>query len=163
MYGPHSFTDLQHGREIAALMNHHDAITGTSKQVVVDDYVAKMRSAIVRLHSSIKESTQLILEKVLKPVLVVLDEEGSPISLRQTSAQHPVIIHNSLGWERREIARIRVRLVNVPPTATHGHVHIVDSSGQAIPSQMVPVWNNEAPEAVADLYFPISIGPLALE
>jgi len=163
VYGPHTITDLQHGREIAALMNHHDAITGTSKQLVVDDYVAKMRDSIARLHLSIKESVQLILEKLQKPALVVWDEEGAPVSLRQTSAQHPLVIHNSLGWVREEIVRVRVRLVGVPPTSTHGHVNIINSYGESVPSQMVPVWNHEAPEALADLFFPVTIGPLALE
>jgi len=101
---------LKVARETSALMNHHDAATGTSKQVIVDDYLTKLVNAdgnsSVVLASAITALANggngtVPLHKVKEDTVVEL-------SLGVTT---PIVFFNSLGFEVCDVARVLVRIL----------------------------------------------------
>ncbi|XVE67608.1 hypothetical protein DITRI_Ditri09bG0001600 [Diplodiscus trichospermus] len=128
-----------------AIAQHHDAISGTERQHVADDYA-------LRLSIGYKEA-----EKLVASSLAFLTESRSSTGQGNTVTnfqQCPllnisfcppseaalsdgkslvVVIYNSLGWKREETIRI--------PVST-ARVIVKDSEGREIESQLLPLSNS---------------------
>ncbi|XP_073060322.1 probable alpha-mannosidase At5g13980 [Primulina eburnea] len=125
-----------------ALAQHHDAVSGTEKQHVANDYAK-------RLSIGYKEA-----EEVVANSLGCLTESSSTSRCKSPTAsflQCPllnisycpptevdlslgkklvVVVYNSLGWRRTDVVRIPVIDENVT---------VLDSNGQVIVSQIIPL------------------------
>ncbi|KAJ9676509.1 hypothetical protein PVL29_021837 [Vitis rotundifolia] len=123
-----------------AIVQHHDAVTGTEKQHVSDDYAK-------RLSIGYKEAEEVVAASIS---YITGSDGGSPITkfeqcpLLNISYCPPseidlsqgknlvVVVYNSLGWKREDVVRIPVLSENVV---------IRDSSGKEIESQILPLAN----------------------
>ncbi|XP_074275159.1 alpha-mannosidase At3g26720-like isoform X3 [Silene latifolia] len=122
-----------------AISQHHDAVSGTERQHVADDYT-------LRLHTGYLEA-----EKVVSSSLTSLTSTHGE---SQTSFQQcpllnisycppseeilpkgkslVVVVYNSLGWKRDEVIRIPVNV---------DKVLVQDSKGKEVESQLLPLTN----------------------
>lgn len=130
-------------RRNLGLFQHHDAITGTSKALVMRDYGS-------RLFESIRDTVQLqetTIEMLMQSktaadkyhiIVSELERDGfnklpkkTPIVVHQNKPVE-VVLFNSLAQERLELIALRTRSPNVK-------VH--DNNGNEIKIQVNPVWN----------------------
>lgn len=141
-------------RQTLALFQHHDAITGTSKEMVMIDYNKKLHRGIIDAMSVVSHTTQLLLmrhtpedrtwtsqvypdsyrsafDKVTKKLSISVPENGRKI-----------ILFNSLTTERTEIVRVKVK----SPL-----IKVVDSKLNDVPFQINPIFKDEF--AISNLAF----------
>lgn len=131
-------------RRNLGLFQHHDAITGTSKALVMRDYGS-------RLFESIRDSVQLqesTIEMLMQNrstqadkyhiVVSELERESynklpkrTPVMVQRDKPAE-VILYNSLAQERLELVSIRTRSPNVK---------VLDNNGNEVKIQVNPVWN----------------------
>ena len=146
-------------------MEHHDAITGTAKDFVNADYFQRLQegtSAALQTASQALAFLVRINENKKTPTMVGLDfsplnQTGfSPIqSLFKASPEDeyvPMIIYNSLAWERSEIVRIE----GVEPPTNRTVFLVLDELGNTVPSQLLPRGRQPTGGGLApgyDLYF----------
>lgn len=118
----HFFLSLQEARREVSLSQHHDAITGTSKAAVINDYSSRLEDAI-RNADSVATAMQeyLLSHGTLKrseahPAdsfeLRVKELNDKPEFL-QTENRTAVLLHNSLGWDRVEVVQLMVPSLKV--------------------------------------------------
>ncbi|XVE67609.1 hypothetical protein DITRI_Ditri09bG0001600 [Diplodiscus trichospermus] len=146
-----------------AIAQHHDAISGTERQHVADDYA-------LRLSIGYKEA-----EKLVASSLAFLTESRSSTGQGNTVTnfqQCPllnisfcppseaalsdgkslvVVIYNSLGWKREETIRI--------PVST-ARVIVKDSEGREIESQLLPLSNSTS--RLRSYYVKAYLGPSSI-
>ncbi|RDY10272.1 putative alpha-mannosidase [Mucuna pruriens] len=129
--------------EALAIVQHHDAVTGTEKQHVANDYAK-------RLSIGYTEAEKVVAESLAS--LTVGETKRSPqIKFQQASSDCPllnisycpasevdlsngknlvVVVYNPLGWKREDIIRIPV---------INEKIVVRDSSGKKIQSQLLPI------------------------
>lgn len=157
---------LQQARRSLGLFLHHDAITGTSKSFVAEDYEQYLLRAQLQAQEVIKNTIQSLISggRVESPLVFL------PETVRKSHTELPekqvisvlehgttVAFFNPLGHPRQQIVHI---LVDVQT------LEVVSSSSQVVPSQTSPVWNREEDavvlENVFELSFLVEIGPYAI-
>ncbi|MCO5552789.1 hypothetical protein L7F22_006306 [Adiantum nelumboides] len=152
--------------EALAVLQHHDGVSGTEQQHVANDYTKRLYISSVESEALTNAAlAQLITGRssligYFRHLRMVTDNEkmlhngheaikeigGSNISLQQcplsnisycpsteanlTGKSLAVVAYNPLGWERKEIIRI---------TVSDYKLDVFDSSGNLIPSQIIPV------------------------
>lgn len=178
------YEKLVKARQHLALFKHHDAITGTSKDYVMNDYALKLFEGVQDCAAIQSYAVQSLLSRA-----DMGDGGGGagaaapppsarivvPDSDRQTydqptyrlalnvaeSRPRNVIVFNPHGRRRTEPVRV---LVSEP------NVRVVDSDGAAVRHQVNPVWNasdtDERPLAISkvcyELLFVAVLEPLGL-
>lgn len=98
---PGNYSRIDHARQISGIMTHHDAITGTSRQLVVDDYVAKLLGSLDGLYRSLEDSVGALLGREDAGLEVHHVDRDSVVDLAPLAAGGPgvvVVVHNPLGW-----------------------------------------------------------------
>ncbi|XP_064094192.1 lysosomal alpha-mannosidase-like isoform X1 [Macrobrachium nipponense] len=131
---------LERLKNAMGVMQHHDAITGTAKQAVTDDYYARLTEGVTESFNLVAEAYGKLQPSVpeaeakVTPVFCPLLNESS-CTLSETSPSFIVTLYNPLGKPRM---RYPVR-VPVPKDIAY---KVTDHQGNAVASQLVPVPEN---------------------
>ncbi|XP_060072043.1 alpha-mannosidase 2-like [Ylistrum balloti] len=155
---------LQNARRTHGLVQHHDAITGTSAHPTVLDFEKRVFDAISKLQQVLGKSLQqLLTTSTLGSPIEPLYIQSSPdamlnpkvLQLRESGSN--LIFINAYTQRRNEIQSI---LVNVPD------VNIFDETGKSISVQINPYIADNTMGSVTVLksyrvYFELSIAPLS--
>ncbi|XP_037479257.1 alpha-mannosidase At3g26720-like [Triticum dicoccoides] len=127
-----------------ALVQHHDAVTGTEKQHVADDYAKRLSIGYKKAEELVSTSLACLSEsgsnsRCSSPTTnfgqcPLLNITYCPLSEKNFSQGKSlvVLVYNSLGWEREDVLRIPVMSDSIV-------VH--DSKGREIESQLLPIAN----------------------
>ncbi|KAK2662240.1 hypothetical protein Ddye_000814 [Dipteronia dyeriana] len=127
-----------------ALAQHHDAVSGTSKQHVAYDYAKRLSIGYVKAEEVVATSLACLAESTSKtgcgnqvakfqqcPLLNISYCPASEVDL-SIGKNLVVVVYNSLGWKREAVIRIPV---------IRGNVTVKDSGGKQIESQILPLLN----------------------
>ncbi|KAF8400067.1 hypothetical protein HHK36_015942 [Tetracentron sinense] len=131
-----------------AIAQHHDAISGTERQHVADDYAKRLSMGYVEAEESVASSLACLAESTSNtgcgnpvtrfqqakydcPLLNISYCPPSEVDL-SNGKNLVVVVYNSLGWKREDV--IRIPVINEDVT-------IRDSSGKEIESQLLPLVN----------------------
>ncbi|XWS51498.1 hypothetical protein CRYUN_Cryun12cG0181500 [Craigia yunnanensis] len=127
-----------------AIAQHHDAVSGTSKQHVADDYAKRLSIGYEEAAKVVETSLASITRSSSK------SDAGSPVTKFQqclllnisyclpsevdlsNGKNLVVVVYNPLGWKREDVIRIPVIDENVI---------VKDSGGKEIESQLLPLQN----------------------
>ncbi|XP_021352991.1 alpha-mannosidase 2x-like [Mizuhopecten yessoensis] len=128
---------LQNARRTHGLVQHHDAITGTSAHPTVMDFEKKVFDAISKLQQVLGKSLQqLLLTKSnhglpIKPLYIQSSPETtlSPKVLHLSESGSSLVFINGYTQRRKEVQSI---IVNTPD------VEMFDEGGHSIPVQVSP-------------------------
>lgn len=133
-------------REEIGIWQHHDAITGTAKQHVTDDYYRRLDSAVAGCSENIaialnnytnSETTAPLKFEFSNCLHLNISECVYPSSVSTSSFL--VTVYNPLGQSNNEYIRVPVYAENY---------QVTDSDGNTVESQIVPI-----PTTVRDLSF----------
>ncbi|XP_074713591.1 lysosomal alpha-mannosidase [Strix uralensis] len=154
--GPYGPGDSSVLREAVAVAQHHDAVTGTEKQHVANDYARQLAAGW--------ESCQLLVANALASLSGSKENfifcnalNVSVCPLTEAAGRFTVILYNPLG--RRVSWPIRLPVNGASYAVT-------DPQGQPVPSEVVPVSNftrrlrGDSGSAARELLFQASAPPL---
>ncbi|XP_045601316.2 lysosomal alpha-mannosidase isoform X1 [Procambarus clarkii] len=134
---------LERLKEAMGVMQHHDAVSGTAKQHVTDDYSQRLSLGITEsfemvaeAYSKLQQSTSELQESIDYIFCPLLNISSCQIS--ETSSAFIVTLYNPLARPRQYYARI-------PVPADVGY-KVTDFKGNAIEAQLVPL-----PESVLSI------------
>uniref|UniRef100_A0A1Q3FDG5 Alpha-mannosidase n=1 Tax=Culex tarsalis TaxID=7177 RepID=A0A1Q3FDG5_CULTA len=170
---------LEYARQQLALFQHHDGITGTAENHVVEDYAQRMAKAIEECKFVMQ---QAVYRALTRPSVYQADPKFSYFTIDDARTvdgsdsfrptiiigdelpiKH-VVVHNSLPAHRQELVEVYLG----KPFAT-----VQDSrDGSTVPAQIAPVWSwHTRPDGVATpqasttkyrLLFRASVPPMGL-
>ncbi|KAM9242884.1 lysosomal alpha-mannosidase [Dugong dugon] len=141
--GPYGSGDTVPLREAMAVLQHHDAVSGTSRQHVADDYARQLaegwgpcevllNNALARLSGSKKNFT------------FCRELNVSVCRLSQTAAHFQVTIYNPLGRKVDWMVRLPVR---------EGVFSVRDPNGKTVPSEVLTFPGSDSQEYPPELLF----------
>ncbi|CAL9037049.1 probable alpha-mannosidase At5g13980 [Musa acuminata AAA Group] len=125
-----------------AIVQHHDAITGTEKQHVANDYAKRLAIGYAEASKVVESSFACLTESISGSgdCLPVTKFEQCPLlnisycppseSDLYAGRSLVVLVYNSLGWMREDIIRIPV---------VSDSVLVLDHEGKEIESQLLPI------------------------
>ena len=166
------FSALRSAREESALFLHHDAITGTSRSAVVNDYLERMSRAQQRLQLMMANMLQHLITREPQPsplltaslyTIDIADAQQLPPGQSSQPADAPlqplfapVILFNSLAWARQELVSLKVGT---------RYVLVQDAQGAAVQAQVDLDWESaqatEPLQSAFTLSFTASLPPLS--
>ncbi|KAM5239300.1 lysosomal alpha-mannosidase [Ctenodactylus gundi] len=136
--------------EAVAVLQHHDAVSGTSKQHVADDYARQLAAGWEPCEVLVSNALAwLSRSKEAFSFCHSLNVSICPIS--QTSAHFQVTIYNPLGRKVDHMVRLPVR---------EGSFLVKDPSGKAVPSEVVALPSYDTQEHSPELVFSASVPAL---
>ncbi|XP_050523263.1 alpha-mannosidase 2 isoform X2 [Daktulosphaira vitifoliae] len=167
------YEKLTKARQNLALFQHHDAITGTSKAFVMNDYALKLfegiqdcsfvqsfsvQSLLVKDEASVSPSAKIIIPDSDRQSY---DKPPYRLALNlDKNKPRSVVVFNSHGRRRYELIKI---LLSEP------YVRVVDSENVALKHQINPIWNvtkTDEPLSISkvcyELLFFATLEPLSL-
>ncbi|XP_014491295.1 probable alpha-mannosidase At5g13980 isoform X2 [Vigna radiata var. radiata] len=125
-----------------AIAQHHDAVTGTEKQHVANDYSKRLAIGYKEAEELVSSSLASLVESPLHsrcqnpvtkfqqcPLLNISYCPASEVDLVR-GKNLVIVVYNSLGWRRNEVIRFPV---------TEANVRVQDSNGSEIESQLLPL------------------------
>ncbi|XP_047167548.1 probable alpha-mannosidase At5g13980 isoform X2 [Vigna umbellata] len=128
--------------EALAIAQHHDAVSGTEKQHVANDYAKRLSIGYTEAEKVVAESLACLTEGATKtgcknpqikfqqcPLLNISYCPASEVDF-SNGKNLEVVVYNPLGWKREDIIRIPV---------VNENVGVLDSSGKRVQSQLVPI------------------------
>ncbi|KAK9120231.1 hypothetical protein Scep_018324 [Stephania cephalantha] len=125
-----------------AIAQHHDAVSGTEKQHVANDYAKRLSIGYVEAEELVSSSLGCLVESTKshscgKPITTfeqcpLLNISYCPPSQLDFTKQKSlvVLVYNPLGWKREDVVRIPV---------ISSSVAVWDASGKEIESQILPI------------------------
>ncbi|XP_002133316.2 lysosomal alpha-mannosidase [Drosophila pseudoobscura] len=123
--------DLDYLRQIMGVMQHHDAITGTERQAVSDDYDRLMYDAIVGAGNSARDALRLLTNLPNGEFESCLLLNISECAFTKDSADNVVVtLYNPLAHNSTQYVRIPVKEDNY---------EVNDENGNGVASEIVPV------------------------
>ncbi|XP_050068317.1 alpha-mannosidase 2 [Anopheles maculipalpis] len=169
---------LEYARRQLSLFQHHDGITGTAKDHVMEDYAQRMSRAIEDCKFVMQQAVYRMLTKSsvyhADPSFSYLSIDDSrtvngsdsvrpTIILGEELPSKQVVLHNSLPHTRSEVVEFYV----ASPFVT-----VLDGAGGTVPSQIAPVWSwHTRPDGISQpqpsntkyrLLFRANVPPLGL-
>lgn len=127
-----------------AIVQHHDAVSGTEKQHVANDYAKRLSIGYTEAEEVVAASLARLANLTSKtggrsqqtkfqqcPLLNISYCPPSEVDLSK-GKNLVIVVYNPLGWRREEVIRIPVINENVA---------VWDSSGKEIESQLLPLLN----------------------
>lgn len=162
-------------RDALGLFQHHDAITGTSKEGVMTDYGSRMYNGMKEAMGVIAHAAQYLM-LVEQPVISDAIHSPRPVtSYLFPDVQRPtydvlpiklpltvpglhgrkIVLYNSHARALQEVVSVHV----YDPVA-----RVLDSAGEDVLFQLNPVWNDSAAVSsdVFELVFVANLAPLSL-
>lgn len=139
---------LTEARHSLALFQHHDGITGTAKDAVVNDYGQKMMDAILSCQSVIQQSANLLLagpgadDPTTDTIFYNIDDvkqtqdtlsEQYTITIGLELNTKKIVIFNSLTINRHEVVTLIVSTANV---------EVLDQRGAPVVCQVAPIFEH---------------------
>ncbi|XP_055923554.1 lysosomal alpha-mannosidase-like [Eupeodes corollae] len=122
--------NLDNLRHAMGVMQHHDAITGTEKQKVAQDYDKLLHGAIFDCENNTREALQKLTNLTKGEFESCHLSNISVCSLSSKADSFSVTLFNALG-------KISTQNVRIP--ISNGTYVVSDKSGNIIPSEVVPV------------------------
>jgi len=154
------FSFLTEARENLGLFQHHDAITGTSRAYVMQDYGIKLFDGLGKVREVQAVASQNLLN-VLHAVrhLDLLGEDWTRLPSKATldligGAVHNLVIFNSLGQAAQETASIRTNSASAC---------VEDTNGETVDVQISPAYDtvkNKLDLELFDVTFGVELKPL---
>ena len=127
-----------------SVVQHHDAVAGTARQAVTDDYSQRLSRGGAEADAAMQRTIAQIVSAGNSSHAALLPFVSCPLAnytvcpASQQSAAVVVLLYNPL-------ARERVELHSVPVTVTQsGGLAVYDSQGRVQPSQVVAVPSSQA-------------------
>ncbi|CAG2167933.1 unnamed protein product [Oppiella nova] len=122
-------------REWMGVMQHHDAVAGTEKQHVADDYALKLYKSIAKCQHVVADGlSKLSAKQVSAPKVEPLFCEHLNVSACPvTESDDPLLtvtVYNPMGRAINHTVRLPV---------TNKMFHVVDPAGQSVDSHVVPI------------------------
>ncbi|GLT27152.1 hypothetical protein SLA2020_021760 [Shorea laevis] len=137
----HSGPNTDSLADALAIAQHHDAVSGTEKQHVANDYAKRLSLGCSEAEKVVASSLAFLAGSKAStgcrnptanfqqcPLLNISYCRASEIDLSH-GKNLIVVVYNSLGWRREDVIRIPV---------INEDVHVLDSEGREIESQLVP-------------------------
>jgi len=162
------YPELVEARRHLGLFQHHDAITGTSKSFVMQDYQQKLQAALGTTLKLTEVSAQFLLQQdqssldLSRPLRHIKwrDEQGeerlSTLDLH-TAAAHNLLLYNSLAREREDLIQLRTNSASVC---------VRDEEGNLLDTQVAPHFNSTGQPkldfGLFDVWFRATLPPLSL-
>ncbi|KAJ8752575.1 hypothetical protein K2173_005464 [Erythroxylum novogranatense] len=125
-----------------AIVQHHDAVAGTEKQHVANDYATRLSKGHTEAEKAVGASLSCIVDSSLKtgcinqvnkfqqcPLLNISYCPASEVHLSNGKSL-VVVVYNSLGWKKEDVIRFPV---------INENVMVKDSRGNRIESQVLPL------------------------
>ncbi|ELT97980.1 hypothetical protein CAPTEDRAFT_227115 [Capitella teleta] len=145
---------IREARETSALMQHHDAVTGTAAQTVAVDYLVSIQRANLALEKTLARLTSFLAAKgstmdSLPSLTPLVSRPGSEKLLQTSIIQdfpRMISVYNPLAAERTEVLHLRV---------PHMDIVVKDLRGHSIPCQLNPTMNEK-------VLFKVSLAALSL-
>ncbi|XP_062034472.1 lysosomal alpha-mannosidase-like [Lepus europaeus] len=148
--GPYGSGDSAPLEEAMAVLQHHDAITGTSRQLVAEDYARRLAAGWGRCEVLLSNAlARLSGSREAFSICPELNISVCPLS--QMSARFQVAMYNPL-------ARKVDRMVRLPVSA--GTFLVKDPSGHAVPSDVLLLPQPEGQKPSPELLFSASVPAL---
>ncbi|XP_042461803.1 alpha-mannosidase At3g26720-like isoform X1 [Zingiber officinale] len=148
--------------EALAIAQHHDAITGTEKQHVADDYAKRLAIGYTEAAKLVESTLTSLTESHSSSghdggdAVTTKFEQCSLLNISYCPASESeikdgrslvVLVYNSLGWRREDIIRIPV---------ISDAILVTDHEGKIIKSQLLPI--NSASLSLRKTYVQAYIG-----
>ncbi|KAG8181687.1 hypothetical protein JTE90_014820 [Oedothorax gibbosus] len=124
---------LEFLKKAMGIMQHHDAITGTAKQHVTNDYEETLAAAIETCHDIVNEAYEKLAPKNSTPPLqqhFCNYLNISQCAFSEENGKIAVTIYNPLAWNISTYIRIPV---------TGKAYKIIDYNGKEVEAQLVPI------------------------
>ncbi|XP_041674563.1 lysosomal alpha-mannosidase-like [Drosophila eugracilis] len=123
--------DLEYLRHIMGVMQHHDAITGTEKQHVSDDYDRLLYDAIVGGVNTARDALQVLNIVPDGEFESCLQVNISECAYTKDGADNVVVtVYNPLAHTTKQYVRVPVKNENY---------QVTDDKGRVVASEVVPV------------------------
>jgi hypothetical protein len=128
---PNRPAELQQAREAAALMQHHDAMTGTAVAAVVADYATQLANASRTAEVALARAAAAAIGVTPGGLAAAMLPTASAALARGASVA--VVVANDLGW---------LRSAFVPLGTNRTDLIVLDAAGARLPSQITaePPW-----------------------
>jgi alpha-mannosidase len=164
------YDQLTEARRHLGLFQHHDAITGTSKAFVMQDYEQKLAAGLETVRRMTEVSAQYLLQTdqdgldLSRPLRHVAWRGGGPaggeflstLDLHAATA-HSLVIYNSLAEAREELIMVRTNSASVC---------VRDEAGDLLDAQTAPHFNTSGQArldfGIFDVWFRAALPPLSL-
>ncbi|XP_034129779.1 lysosomal alpha-mannosidase-like isoform X3 [Drosophila guanche] len=123
--------DLDYLRQIMGIMQHHDAITGTEKQAVSNDYDRLLYDGIIGGASNARDALRVLTNLPEGEFESCLQLNISECAFTQDSADNVVVtLFNPLAHTSSQYVRVPVKEENY---------QVTDEKGRLVASEVVPV------------------------
>ncbi|KAJ4794961.1 Alpha-mannosidase [Rhynchospora pubera] len=125
-----------------AIAQHHDAVSGTEKQHVANDYAKRLYIGYAEAEKLVRSSLACLTESSSKigcsnpttkfELCPLLNVSYCPPSEAYLSngKYMAIVVYNSLGWKREDVLRVPV---------VSQYVSVQDSEGREVESQLLPM------------------------
>ncbi|CAJ0584084.1 unnamed protein product, partial [Mesorhabditis spiculigera] len=147
---------LETAKRASGLVQHHDAVTGTAKQVVTYDYQQRLHKGMIQLETLATHAIQSATQQTTAPKhQLCLEANETTCAAIFNKASYVATVFNPLGQASNTV-------VEIPSYATQAAVY--DYAGQPITgAQLVLAASsqaNAADGAPYTLYVPLQVDPL---